>query len=144
MNWFLLVFKRWAEFSGRSRRTEYWMFTLTAYVTICLLSASAMIANSNSHHSSPVGVAMIWLNLLYWVALLMPGAAVTVRRLHDTGRSGWCTLIVLVPLIGASSLLVFLCQESAADNQYGPTPKLDAPGAQSPRSRTTSYSSISS
>lgn len=65
------------------------------------------------------------LGTLYMLAVLLPGIAVGVRRLHDTGRSGWWLLISLVPLIGAIILLVFLVQDSQpGENQYGPNPKL--------------------
>ncbi|MDG5495728.1 DUF805 domain-containing protein [Niveispirillum sp. BGYR6] len=65
------------------------------------------------------------LGLIYSLALFIPSLAVGIRRLHDSGRSGWWTLICLVPLLGAIVLIVFYCMDSeAADNQYGPNPKL--------------------
>ena len=113
------VISKYADFSGRARRSEYWYWTLAlllAYV-VCLL---VMVV------SRPLG------GLLYLVVALgavVPSLAVGVRRLHDTGRSGWMLLIGLIPLIGGIVLLVFTVQDSApGPNQYGESPKALAPG----------------
>jgi uncharacterized membrane protein YhaH (DUF805 family) len=113
MNWYLDVLKKYAVFSGRARRKEYWMFCLFNIIIALVLSALGWIASFLSI-----------LSFIYVLAVLIPGIAVSIRRLHDTSRSGWWLLIGLVPLIGAIVLLVFMVQDSqAGENQYGPNPK---------------------
>ena len=110
MNWYLEVLKKYAVFSGRARRKEYWMFILFNIIIAFVLEFAVP------------GIV----STLYTVAVLIPGLAVSVRRLHDTDRSGWWFFIALVPLIGAIVLLVFLAQDSKLDeNQYGPNPKTE-------------------
>lgn len=112
MEWYMAVIKNYAGFEGRARRKEYWM-----YVLINALIGMGITA---------VGLAtgLFFLSGLYGLAVMIPGWAVTVRRLHDTNRSGWWMLVTLVPLIGGIILLVFLA--SAGDygeNDYGSDPK---------------------
>jgi uncharacterized membrane protein YhaH (DUF805 family) len=117
MEWYLAVLKKYADFSGRARRREYWMFVLVNLVISCVLAGLAYVSS-----------AFNVLSWIYTVAVLVPSFAVGTRRLHDTGRSGWWWLIGLIPLIGAIILIVFFCQDSApGDNQYGPNPKLASP-----------------
>ena len=113
MNWYLEVLKKYAVFSGRARRKEYWMFFLFNLIILFVIGLVEGFAGS------PGIVGM-----LYSLGVLIPGIAVSVRRLHDTDRSGWWILIGLVPLIGAIVLLVFMVLDSKPDeNQYGPNPK---------------------
>lgn len=113
MNWYLEVLKKYAVFSGRARRKEYWMFVLFNMIIGLVLGFVEGLVDGPGVLSS-----------LYSLAVLIPGIAVSVRRLHDTGRSGWWLLIGLVPLIGAIVLLVFMVQDSdPAANPYGPNPK---------------------
>jgi uncharacterized membrane protein YhaH (DUF805 family) len=113
MEWYLKVLKNYAGFSGRARRKEYWMFFLFNVIASGVLWVLDAL----------VGTAP-FLGGLYFLAVVIPGIAVTVRRLHDTGRSGWWLLIVLVPVIGSIALLVFMAQEGhAGANLYGPNPK---------------------
>lgn len=118
MNWYLLALKKYAQFSGRSRRKEYWMFVLfNILIAIVLGIVDGMLGFTTQ---SGIGV----LGLIYSLAILVPGIAVGVRRLHDTSRSGWWMLIGLVPLIGAVVLIVFFVMDSTpGDNEYGPNPK---------------------
>ena len=113
VNWYLAVLKNYAGFSGRARRTEYWMFVLfNVIITIVLQVISLAIQQVSI------------LGAIYGLAVLIPGLAVGVRRLHDTGRSGWWLLIGLVPLIGAIVLIVFMATDGEpGDNAYGPNPK---------------------
>jgi len=127
MSWYLMALKRYAEFNGRSRRKEYWMFTLFNIVFVCIpyIAGMALMANQNS-----VGMVLMGLVLIYDLAVLIPCLAVSVRRLHDIGKSGWWILIALVPFVGGIVLLVFMCMEGQpGDNQYGPNPKAAAPAA---------------
>lgn len=119
MNWYLKVLRQYADFSGRARRKEYWMFVLMNVIaSIILAVVDAMLGTAIGEGA--VGV----LSLIYALALIIPSLAVAVRRLHDSGRSGWWILICLVPLLGTIALIVFYCMDSEeGDNQYGPNPK---------------------
>ncbi|MGN6252383.1 MAG: DUF805 domain-containing protein [Marmoricola sp.] len=110
------VFSKYAEFGGRARRSEYWWFTL--FAVIVYVVADVIDAALNT----PVIVFALV------VAMLLPSIAVAVRRLHDTGRTGWWYLIVLVPLVGAIVMIVFAVQDSTGPNQWGPSPKQPAYG----------------
>lgn len=106
------VLTKYATFSGRARRSEYWFFAL-AYLI------ASVVANIIDQ--------MIGTQLFVYIlalALLLPSLAVGVRRLHDTGRSGWWILIGLVPIVGFIVLIVFYVQDSQPmTNAYGPSPK---------------------
>ncbi|MFZ0484890.1 MAG: DUF805 domain-containing protein [Desulfobacterales bacterium] len=113
MNWYLAVLKKYAVFSGRARRKEYWLFVLFNLIITFVLGFVEELAGG------PGVVGM-----LYSLAVLIPGIAVSVRRLHDTSRSGWWLFIGLIPLIGAFVLLVFVIQDGKpGQNQYGANPK---------------------
>ncbi|MFV8569865.1 DUF805 domain-containing protein [Marinobacter sp. SBS5] len=119
MNWYLEVLKKYAVFSGRARRKEYWFFILFNIIISLVLG---VIDGFTGSYSEAAGLGL--LGGIYSLAVLIPGIAVTVRRLHDTGRSGWWFLIVLVPVIGALALLVFMVLDSKpGQNQYGSNPK---------------------
>lgn len=119
MNWYLKVFRQFGDFSTRARRQEYWMFVL---FNIIFAIAAMVVDNILGTTMDPLPYGVVY--ALYALAALIPGLAVAVRRLHDTGRSGWWILIAIVPLIGGIVLLVFLCQDSqAGSNEYGPNPK---------------------
>ncbi|MEU9147795.1 DUF805 domain-containing protein [Streptomyces sp. NPDC048349] len=107
------VLKKYAVFSGRARRQEFWMFVL------CNLVVEAVIVSLD-----------LWLGTkgiiegAYTVAILLPCIGLTVRRLHDTGKSGWWYLLVLLPVIGWIWLLVLMAEEGqSAPNVHGPSPK---------------------
>ena len=119
MSWYLEALKKYAVFSGRSRRMEYWYFVLfNIIVSIVLGVIDGLLGTSGS--SAGAGL----LSGIYSLAVLIPTLAVTVRRLHDTDRTGWWILIALVPLIGVIVLLVFAALDSTpGSNQYGPNPK---------------------
>ena len=119
MSWYLQALKKYAVFSGRSRRMEYWYFVLfNIIVSIVLGVIDGLLGTSGSYAGAGL------LSGIYGLAVLIPTLAVTVRRLHDIDRSGWWILIALVPLIGVIVLLVFaLLEGTPGDNQYGPNPK---------------------
>ena len=102
---FKLYFSNYTNFSGRSRRSEYFNAVLAVN---CITSVCSAI---------PV-LAAIWA-----LVTLVPGIALVVRRLHDVGRSGWWYLIMLIPLVGTIIMLIWLCTDSDNDNQWGPNPK---------------------
>ncbi len=119
MNWYLGVLKKYVDFNGRARRKEYWFFVLFNLIISCVLSAIDVFIGT---YSSSAGIGL--LAGLYGLAVLLPGIGVTVRRLHDTGRSGWWILIALIPLVGWIVLLVFMFLDSQPEtNAYGPNPK---------------------
>lgn len=112
MNWFVAVLKKYAVFSGRARRKEYWMFTLI-YILIAIVLGFL---------DGMLGGAGI-LGILLAIGLFVPSLAVTVRRLHDTDRSGWWVLIAFVPFVGWLVLLVFMVLAgTSGSNQYGEDP----------------------
>src|SRR5215217_4387371 len=119
MSWYLEVLKKYAVFDGRARRKEYWMFFLINFVIVVVLSLiDGLIGTFNPQ----AGVGL--LQGLYSLAVLIPSIAATVRRLHDTGRTGWWILIGLIPVIGGIVLLIFMVLDSEpGTNEYGPNPK---------------------
>ena len=118
MNWYLEVLKKYAVFNGRARRKEYWFFFLFNILASILLAVIDMAIGS---FNAEAGMGL--LGGIYALAVLIPSIAVSVRRLHDTGRSGWWLLIALVPIIGVIVLVIFMLQDSKPENQYGPNPK---------------------
>lgn len=113
MNWYIKCLKQYADFSGRARRKEYWMFTLFN-VLIQLVLWMIDVA---------IGTPLI-LGWIYSLAIFIPGIAVCVRRLHDVGRSGWFYLLIFIPFVGAIILLVLLCTEGQhMSNKWGEDPK---------------------
>ncbi len=123
MNWYLQALKKYADFSGRARRKEYWFFVLFNIIISVVLTVCDVFMGTYSAAAS-IGI----LTAIYTLAVLIPGIAVSVRRLHDTGRTGWWLLIVLVPLIGALVLLIFMLIDSQpGQNAYGPSPKTGDP-----------------
>src|SRR5688500_8500448 len=94
MQWYLKVLRQYVDFNGRARRTEYWMFALFTIIISIVLGLLDLMLGLTFVEGSTSG----WLGLIYGLATLLPSLGVGVRRLHDTGRSGWWLLIGLVPL----------------------------------------------
>ena len=118
MNWYLDAWKNYANFQGRARRKAYWMFVLFNFIAIFALGFISGLVGPRAEAGYGI------LSGLYSLAVILPSLAVAVRRLHDTGRSGWWLLIGLVPLVGPIVLIVFCAQDSQpGTNQYGPNPK---------------------
>src|SRR5918995_5229130 len=119
LSWYLEALKKYAVFSGRSRRMEYWYFVLFNIIVSIVLGVIDALLDTRG---SVMGAGL--LSGLYGLAILIPSLAVSVRRLHDIDRSGWWILIALVPLIGTIVLLVFaLLEGTPGNNRYGPNPK---------------------
>ncbi len=113
MNWYLKVFRQYADFSGRARRTEYWMFALFNIIIASVLMAIDLGLGTYGALYS-----------IYGLVVLIPGLAVAVRRLHDVGKSGWFLLVGLIPLIGAIWLLILMVTDSQiGPNKWGENPK---------------------
>ena len=120
MNWYLKVLKQYADFSGRARRTEYWMFTLVNLIFAIVAMVLDNLLGLKFNEQIPYG----FIYMLYGLAVFIPGLAVAVRRLHDVGKSGWWLLIAFIPLIGAIWLIVLYATEGTrGNNVYGPDPK---------------------
>ncbi len=122
MDWYLEALKKYAVFEGRSRRKEYWFFSLfNAIFSVVLVIADLLFGTSGGAFSPGL------LSGLYALGVFLPALAVLVRRLHDTNRSGWWVLISFLPLIGVLVLLFFSLQEGQpGENQYGISPKAHA------------------
>jgi uncharacterized membrane protein YhaH (DUF805 family) len=121
MNWYLLVLKKYAVFSGRARRKEYWYFMLFNIIATIVLAFSDTLLGT---FDPETGVG--FLGLIYALGVMLPGIGVTIRRLHDTNRTGWWLLLILIPLIGPVVLLIFTILDSdPEENQYGPNPIID-------------------
>lgn len=111
--------KNYANFSGRARRKEYWGFVLFKMLNLVIFGLSPFI-----HQTSDLPLILIVITMVVGLALLIPGIAVTVRRLHDTDRSGWWYFLFLLPVLGVLVLLVFFCIEGTkGDNRFGADPK---------------------
>ncbi|MFN0128727.1 MAG: DUF805 domain-containing protein [Verrucomicrobiales bacterium] len=119
MKWYLDVLKKYAVFSGRARRREYWYFVLFNVIISVL---SVFLDKALGTFNSDLGIGII--GGVYSLGVLLPGIGVAVRRLHDTNRSGWWLLIGLIPLVGAVVLIVFALMDSQpGSNRFGPNPK---------------------
>ena len=142
MEWMLMPLRRYADFSGRSRRKEYWMFALLNFIIFIVLYAIMILAmgpsvmeammqveggmepvQPSSGMMAGVGIAGVILGI-YSLAIFIPSLAVTVRRLHDQDKSGWLILLGFIPFVGGIILLVFMLLEGTrGDNRFGPNPK---------------------
>ncbi len=120
MDWMMMPLRRYADFSGRSRRKEYWMFALGVFGAAILLSIIEGILGM----SGMVGGVYGPLTLLLVLGVFVPALACQVRRFHDQDKSGWFVLLNLIPFLGGLVVLVFMCLEGTkGTNQYGEDPK---------------------
>ncbi len=120
MNWYLKVLRQWSDFKGRARRKEYWMFALFNIIFLIIAAILDNVFGLTFSREIPYG----YIYLLYALIVIVPGLAVSVRRLHDISKSGWWYLIAFIPLIGAIWLLVlFVSDGTPGENQWGMNPK---------------------
>lgn len=124
MHWYIEVLKKYAVFSGRARRAEFWYFFLiSAIISIFLTLIDEFMGLKFELRGENLG----FLSTLYYIAVLIPYLAVIFRRLHDTGRSGWWILIFFIPIVGVIVAVVFLASKGTeGDNRFGPDPKASA------------------
>lgn len=123
MNWYLKVLKMYATFAGRARRKEYWMYSLFNFLAIIILIVIDGITGSFDSES---GFGL--LSTLYILGTIIPNLAVTVRRLHDSGRTGWWLFLYFIPLIGPLTIFIFtLFDSEPVTNEYGDNPKMYQP-----------------
>jgi uncharacterized membrane protein YhaH (DUF805 family) len=119
MEWFLKVLRQYADFEGRARRTEYWMFGLFNTIFSFVISLVAVIIMLITDK-----ISILSLSYLYMFAVMIPSLAVTVRRLHDTGRSAWFLFVSLIPFVGGIWLFILLITDGTpGKNRYGDNPK---------------------
>jgi uncharacterized membrane protein YhaH (DUF805 family) len=128
MDWYLDAFRKYADFSGRSRRAAYWYFVLfNVIVTFALAILASLLGALNG--SEGVGVfgvlafIVYGLLIIYSLVIILPSLALSVRRLHDTDRSGWWVLINLVPFGSIVLLVFFLMDSTPGQNRFGLNPK---------------------
>ena len=133
MNWYIRVLKKYAVFSGRARRKEYWMFYLfnVIFSLVAMLLNLVIVLGIGLGGFSPLSIvytaSVVFVPIVYAIAVFVPGLAVSVRRLHDIGKSGWYVLIILIPIAGPIWFLVLMCLDSQpGDNKYGPNPKVES------------------
>ncbi|KAA6184389.1 DUF805 domain-containing protein [Thiohalocapsa marina] len=119
MNWYLAVLKKYTVFSGRAQRAEYWYFTL---FNLLIAIGLGLVDSSLGTLNPETGYGLF--SGLYIILVLIPSLGVGVRRLHDTGRTGWWILVGLIPVIGTLILIFFFVQDSTpGSNAHGPNPK---------------------
>lgn len=123
MNWYVKVLKQYFDFKSRARRKEYWMFTLVNILILAVLSVIDFVVLG-----ADIETGGMILYPIYALLVLIPSLAVGVRRLHDSGRSGWNMLTVFIPIIGSLVLIYFLVQDSeVGENKWGANPKKAEP-----------------
>ena len=112
------IIKKYAKFEGRANRPQYWYFVLTQFLAFFILELLCVIPFVNI-------IAFLAL-LVLGLGLIVPGIAVSVRRLHDTNKSGWWLLLCFVPFVGRNVILVFMCVEcTKGANKYGDEPVVE-------------------
>jgi uncharacterized membrane protein YhaH (DUF805 family) len=121
MEWMLLPLKRYADFQGRSRRREYWLFTLALILVVTPVALFAGVTGADNGTGSSIGLMLLGAIML---AVFIPSLAVQVRRFHDQNRSGWFVLLGLIPYLGGLIVLVFMCLPGTpGPNRFGEDPK---------------------
>ena len=120
--WFIRAMKQYASFKGRAQRAEYWYFTLVyALIYIAALFIDEFLGTKSRHKG---GTGLI--TMLTSFALFIPAIAVSARRLHDIGKSGWWQLIVVIPFLGFLVFVSYAIRDSVpGSNKYGPSPKTE-------------------
>lgn len=116
MHWYIEVLKKYATFRGRARRREYWILTLVNFLIVLVVAGITEILPGAED-------VLFFILGVYWFAIILPSLAVSVRRLHDTGRSGWWLLLGIVPFLGIVVLIFMLLAGNHGENRYGPDPK---------------------
>ena len=129
MNYYVAALKRYAVFRGRASKTEYWMFAWFNLILGCVASTLDLVAKIPGYHGIDLTNFLVpslgrisgFFLPLYFLAILVPFLAVTARRLHDTGKSGWWCILGLIPLVGTIWLIVLLASDGdREENAYGP------------------------
>lgn len=112
MNYYVYCWQHFLDWQGRARRSEFWYFILFNFIISVIIGVFDLIVGTN--------IFMY----IYSIAVLIPGICVSIRRMHDIGKSGWWYLINLIPFIGNIWFIILACQDSQpGTNQWGPNPK---------------------
>lgn len=121
MSWYLKCKKNYTNFKGRARRKEYWIFQLINIIFLLFLYILDLKLNTGTIiNNRYIG----FFSFIYEIFILLPTLSVTVRRLHDIGRSGSWIFISFIPIVGVIWLIILMCVEgSVFDNEYGSNPK---------------------
>jgi uncharacterized membrane protein YhaH (DUF805 family) len=122
----LLPYRRYFDFAGRSTRTEYFAFLIATSIVYVFLAVIYVGGMPRSSADQPSGMAVLALALIvvFWIGSLVPTFAVTVRRFHDQGRTGWMTLLGAIPYAGGLILLIFMCLSGdGGPNRFGEDPR---------------------
>jgi uncharacterized membrane protein YhaH (DUF805 family) len=133
MEWMLMPLRRYADFEGRSRRMEYWMFYLFTLLLglgfMLVLGIVALLLYTmglSENAMMTVIIPLYFIGFLLSLALVVPSLAVAVRRFHDQDKSGWMVLLALIPFVGGIIFIVFMCLEGTrGPNRFGPDPVTD-------------------
>jgi uncharacterized membrane protein YhaH (DUF805 family) len=129
MNYFIHCFKNYANFSGRARRKEYWMFVLFTIIFLILISILDGLLGTSYTFNYPLGGKEIpmsfgYISIAFYLAIIIPGIAVSVRRFHDIGKSGWWYFVSMIPCVGPFIGIYFMAKAGdIGENLYGPDPK---------------------
>ena len=122
----MMPLKRYTDFSGRSRRKEYWFFVLGVFIVAVVLGIIEGILGLSGMVAGAYGP----LTAIFLLGIIVPSIAVQVRRFHDQDKSGWFVLLALIPFLGGLIVLVFMCLEGTkGPNRFGPDPK-DSTGSE--------------
>lgn len=123
------VFNKYATFTGRARRSEYWWFSICYYVIVFIFNFAQLgmlvqVMTGEMAYTDPSYTIMLMASVVVGLGLFLPALAVTVRRLHDIGKSGWNILWAAIPIVGLIIVLAWMCQDSdVVANKYGESPK---------------------
>ncbi len=128
MEWMLLPYRRYADFEGRSRRKEYWMFQLLQIIVLTLVIGLMFAGGMAMTDMGEAPGALFWLGVvllvIYGLGSIIPAIAVQVRRFHDQDKSGWMCLLGFIPYVGGIIIIVFMCLDGTrGSNRFGPDPK---------------------
>ena len=122
------VFNKYATFTGRARRSEYWWFSICYYALVFIFNIGQLgmmiqVMTGEMSNNDPSFTIMLMASVVVGLGLFLPALAVTVRRFHDIGKSGWNILWAAIPLVGVIVVLVWMCQDSdVVANRYGESP----------------------
>lgn len=140
MDQMLQPLRKYADFNGRARRSEYWLFVLFLLIVQVLASVLSWFVGGDLEHDpfgSPAAAIIALAYFGFCLYVFVPALAVSFRRLHDSGRTAWWLLLGLIPILGQLVLLIFMVLEGTpGDNRFGPDPKAAAPPAPGPQTVT--------
>lgn len=125
MKWFIKCLRQYADFTGRARRKEYWMFNIyRSLIFLLTIIFCALLAGILSETNPKDGLWLVLVPIIVYLLFIIPSLAVAVRRMHDVGHSGWFLFINLIPSIGSLVYFIFtLFDSQPCENKWGVNPK---------------------